>query len=418
MKKRLVILLIAVMAFMMAAPAAVFATDPPAPGTTGGTLSVEYVYVDGQNPNIPNEITRFGFRYYLVSQAPPVLSATLPNVREYTYRIEGALLPEQRADIEGLGNVTFNPVYVIFETEANRERVIKNMPTNDVDNIEKFWSFNDIKQGNLDGTNVLVTQELEFTGVTFDITAQEDIPGPGDLLLPTGYTATVVYRGVESYSVLGYYLVNMEIVIEEELDVDSYTIVAEYQTDEMPPPIDITDTLVPQGPGAGGDGGGGLTEEEAGLLTEQGNNPFQNIIDGLVPQGNFSVTNAWSFISMVLSVASVAIAAIYVLSMIGRKKREKTLAELDTYGEEKTMTMKRSTLLKLLTIIVGVMTPVMWLYLDDLTLGMVWINAFTPIVGILCGLTVALVVVTKVRAKKAVEDDDEGGVAEPELTVA
>jgi len=49
----------------------------------------------------------------------------------------------------------------------------------------------------------------------------------------------------------------------------------------------------------------------------------------------------------------------------------------------------------------------MWMYLDDLSLGVTWINAYTPIVGALCGIAVALFVITGRQRNKALKTMDE-----------
>jgi len=407
MKKRLRILLILVMALMMAAPAAAYAAAPPANAGGVGTLTVEYSFMEGEDPGVANEITRFGMTYYLVSQTDPVLQSTLPNVREYSYRIEGALLPEQLADIQGLGQVTFTPSWLMFEREIDREVKLTGLPSNDVDSIPKTRVFDDVNQGREDGSDFLGEQELKLTGITFeDITKSVNIPGPGTLSLPAEYTAIAVYRGVETYSVLAYYTVDMVIVTEEDLSEDAYVIVAEYQTDAMPPPVDIAETPLPPTEQIPTD----LTDEDQILISQQTGNPFVDIANGNVPLGGLNESAAWSFLSLILSVAAICFAGMNVLTFITKRKQVKAVEALGAFYEERlALLKKRGNLLALMTVFMGVMTLIMWLYLDNFHYGMVWINAYTPIAGILFGFTFALNWLKDLNAKKII-DEDEGAV--------
>jgi len=330
MKKRLIALIIAVIALMSAAPAAAYATAPPPTGTIGGTLSIEYRFLEGQTPNIPEEITRFGFRYYLVSQSDPVLESTLPATRTYNYRIEGALTQEQLDDIAGLGQVTLTPSWLIVQREVDGEAFFEGLPTNDVDEIPQEWSF-PVTQGNSDGKDTIVDKMLDLTGVTFEITDQEE-GLPGMPSLPTEYSAIAVYRGVESYSVPAYYVADMLVRSEKESDVDVYVIVAEYRTNDMPPQAAIVERQTPQAPQAGqaeqaeqaGQGAqapGGAPAEDQVHPDASTEDLVREIPDKIVPQNSFDSTRGWSPLSTALCVAAVAIAALLAFVMIAKRKR-------------------------------------------------------------------------------------------------
>jgi len=394
MKKRLSVLLIIVFAIMMLAPAAAFANDAPPPGATGGTLTVEYRFTEGETPDVPATITRFGFTYHIVSQSDPVLESTLPNVRTYQYRIEGALTDDQLKDIEGLGDVTLTPVKVIREVELDIPDVVQ-MLTNDVDDIENPKQFM-VRKGNVDGPDTTELRWFELTGVTFDIISYEDG-------LPYLYEATAIYRGIETESVHGYWMADMLVEAKVDEGLDVYVIIAEYETDEMPPPVDlfVGIDMTPTGEE-------GLDQEELILVSEQTGNPFVDIINGNVPLGNVGFTGAWSALSMFLSLTAVVIAAIYGIGFLVRRKRAKMLEDLGDYDDDRaTLIKKRGNLLRLIAIIVGVMTLVIWLYMDDLSLALVWINAFTPMVGVLFAITVVMCVITNGRSKKLLSDQEE-----------
>jgi len=409
MKKRLSMLLVIVIALMMAAPAAAFATAPPPAGTTGGTLAVEYRFEDGEEPEIPTEITRFGFRYFLVGQAEPVLESTLPNTRTYTYRIDGMLTPEQVNNIQGLGNVTLTPVYLISEREIDREVLLTGLPSNDIESIPMTRVFDDVNVGSTTGRDTIGSAELELTGVTFtEITSAESVPGPGTLSLPMEYSAIVVYRGAETFSIHGYYFADMTYVSEEGEDVDVFVVVAEYVTEDMPPPIDIE----PGVPPGGEETATTLTESDVGLIEQQSGNPIVDIVNGLVPAGNFSETTAWSFLSLLLCVTAVYFAVINFIGFIAKRRQVSAYENIGVHDEEKlSMLKKRGNLLRLMTIFLGAMTVIMWLYLDNFSFGMVWINAFTPIIGILCAFTLVLRALTNYSIKKAMLDTESDSLA-------
>jgi len=403
MKKRFSTILIIIIALMMALPAAAYATTPPPAGAAGGTLSIEYRYMQGETPNIPSEITRFGYRYYLVSQSAPVSLGELPMERSYSYRIEGALSPDQIADVEGLGIVTFTPVHVIFEREVNKWLDVPGLPTNDVEDIVTAYGDHPftVTQGMDDGKDIEVESTLELTGITFEEVDWEEPAVEGRPGLPGDYTATLAYRGVESYSLLGYYLVDLFIEVTEEDLINTYVIVAEYATDEMPLPLTIDDDMTPLA-------AGGLTPEEAAAIALQTQNIFTDIGNGNVPLGNFGITGTWSLLSMIMAIVGLTLAVIRAFGLLAWYRRTHPLDDsgTDEDGRAQLLT-KRVSILQVLTVIVGAMATVMWMYLDDLSLGVTWINAFTPIVGALCGIAVALFVITGRQRNKALKAADE-----------
>jgi len=340
--------------------------------------------------------------------------------RAYNYRIEGALTPEQLADIEGLGEVTFTPVYLVFEREVNKWDVIKGLKSNDVDDVMPNRQTKEflVNQGMEDGNDIEVMKELEFTGMTFEETAYEDGLKPGDpalggkLALPTEYAATLAYRGVETYSLLAYYLVDLFIsdTVQQVggTEPETVVVVAEYTTDDMPPPITIPEETTPLAPG-------GLTTEEQAAIDDQTGNVIEDITEGNVPLGNVGVTGTWSLLSMIFAIAGLAIVIVHAIGMFAKLRREAARDEFGTESERALVIERRASLLRVLTIIVGAMTTVLWLYLDDLTLGATWVNTFTPLVGILLGGTVALAVVTKRQGRKSWNEEE---VEEERSTVA
>jgi len=387
MKKRLRVIIIIAITLMLAAPMAAYGEQAPPPGTTGGTLSVEYRFAEGQTPDIPQTIERFGFTYYLVSQSEPVLESTLPQVRTYEYRIEGALSPEQMADIEGLGEVVFDAVDVPVEREVNIE-VKYQMDTNDVDDIPKTRTFTVTSAFSDTGFE---NKSLDLTGIKF---AGPTVDSRG---LPAAYEATAVYRGIETHEILGYYLANITYTTEEDDETNVYIIVAEYRTDEMPPPIDIAEESAPLEQG---------DEEPALAAIVSGDGPLSTLLNGDVPLGSISVTGAWSVLSLLFSMMAAAIAIVFALGFAARRKRVRMLEEIGHHEDEHVdLLRRRGNILRSLTITAGVATPLIWVIMENHNNEMVWINALTPIVAIPFALTVVFCAVTNVSNKKLQGDD-------------
>jgi len=379
-------------------------------GGSYGTMQVEYRYAAGQTPDIPNEITQFGRTYYLVSVSDPVLESTLPVIRTYTYRIEGALTEEQLEEVKSIGNIELTPVKLIFEREVDVEVIFPNKDrpeevlTNDVDDVPKKWPCY-VTSGHTDsGYDTVI---FDRAGVSYELAS----PAYDKYGLPRGYVATVIYRGIESYQDVGYYYANATFFTSEtESEEDIYVVVAEYRSEEIPPQVNEFSTIDSDPEPLGG----AETEDLLGMIDLQGSNPFQNLIDGLVPLGGFGIAGVWSFLSMIFSIAAIAVSVIIGIGMALRKVRVKRLEALDVYDKDHLKLVKqRGVLLRILTIIFGVITLLVWLYFDNFNLGMVWINSYTVWVGILLAVTLVLCGITNARDKRIIGDgEDEGGLYE------
>jgi Ca2+/Na+ antiporter len=62
-----------------------------------------------------------------------------------------------------------------------------------------------------------------------------------------------------------------------------------------------------------------------------------------------------------------------------------------------------------LTIIFGILTPIVFLILDDMRLPMVWINKWTPYVGLVFLIHIALFLFYKFRNKEKDPNESEQG---------
>ena len=60
----------------------------------------------------------------------------------------------------------------------------------------------------------------------------------------------------------------------------------------------------------------------------------------------------------------------------------------------------RGLALRALAIVIGAITLVSWLFIDDLSLKAVWVNQYTPAIAALFSLAMALFLFTSLRDKK------------------
>jgi hypothetical protein len=400
-------------AFLLALPGAVFAA--PDAAAVGDNITVEYRYAEGEAPDIPASISQFGQTYNLVGTSDAVLESTLPTLRTYTYRVSGALTLAQLAEIQGAGDIAFTPVYLDNKEEADRylERTV---PTNDVEELPApaVVNANEFAGTFPDGSSFSASA---IAGVEF-----EELPLDA-FKIPTGFKANILYRGILTTPVIGYYLASANFSTSEvEDETNQYIVVAEYAPEALPPLGDEEEALVeeeevlpePAEPEAALPTTG-LSDADVALVDSQGNNPLANIANGLTPLGGTSVQGVWSFLSLILSVVAIVIAIAYALGALARRSRVKTYENIGVYDNEAlALAKKRGNLLRILTILFGVLTLVTWLILDDFTVGMVWINANTVIVAVFFIVTVVLCALTRARHAKA----DRYATEEPDTDIA
>ncbi len=190
------------------------------------------------------------------------------------------------------------------------------------------------------------------------------------------------------------------------------------------PPVQPTTT--PGGGGGGTDTGGetpqppsGMSPEDVTMAESQSGNLIQDIADGKVPLGNMQANGVWSLLNLIVSIAALAI-AIVVFVTIFLKKRKKDENEMDTqrqrranaYAEEEEQSSKkRSLVLKILTIVSGLLVGILFLILEDITLPVVFVDNWTPlIVGVFIAHLVILIVQVAVkRNKNKDEAQPQGG---------
>jgi predicted outer membrane repeat protein len=147
----------------------------------------------------------------------------------------------------------------------------------------------------------------------------------------------------------------------------------------------------------------GFSDDEIQRMEAQTGNIFVDIAAGNVPLGNIIVTVPWSLLSLILSLVAVIISVLLMVGIFLRRKNGKDGDEEQnaTYredgkeeGEEK---RSGGGIMRVLTVIAGILTPIVWLILDDLTQPIVWINKWTIVVALVFVLHLIFLFVYKAR---------------------
>jgi hypothetical protein len=378
------VLLLCVMLLLFAAPMVVTAapTDAEADAAEEAVnVTVEYRYAQGGTADIPETITRFGREYKLLSQSAPVAESTLPRTRTYTYKVYGNITEKDLASVQGAGDVKVTPVDVVNEREVDKTTVVE-VENNDVDELPETQDFK-VSSGTSKSGEQTVT--LKRAGVSY-----ETLPLPPNGL-PSGYKATIVWRGVESYSELGYYSIDTTFTTTESVPgVPNYVIAAVYEpvVDETPAeepapepvveePTEITDTTTtvetpptevtpePNVPESE------FSPEDQELIDGQSGNPLIDVPNGLVPAGSGKVTGAWSVVSFLLSIVAVILAVVFLTKAFFQRGYDKAIATQSSPARGR---KNNTRLLLIVTTLFGFLVPVVWLTLDDLSLPIVWFN--------------------------------------------
>jgi uncharacterized repeat protein (TIGR02543 family) len=161
-----------------------------------------------------------------------------------------------------------------------------------------------------------------------------------------------------------------------------------------------------------------FTAKDIAKFEGQTGNLFTDLIRNKIPLGNIFGKGAWSLLSLLLSLIAVVISVLLILWVVIRRRGRDDEHDRDTYSEERyaderyaeesgeTVKKKNASILRALTVIVGVLTPIVWLILDDLNQPMVWINKWTLYVGIVFIVHIVLLLVYKSRNNRKVRDSE------------
>jgi uncharacterized repeat protein (TIGR02543 family) len=119
----------------------------------------------------------------------------------------------------------------------------------------------------------------------------------------------------------------------------------------------------------------GFTIADEAKIEAQTGNIFADIANGNVPLGNLLAKGAWSLLSMIFAVLALVMA---ITMIVGRKNEQNRI-------------------LRILAICFGLLTPIIWVILEDFSQPVAWINQHTIIIAIIFAITVAQFLFYRVR---------------------
>ncbi|MDR0854295.1 MAG: leucine-rich repeat protein [Clostridiales Family XIII bacterium] len=177
------------------------------------------------------------------------------------------------------------------------------------------------------------------------------------------------------------------------------------------PPTDTnvseeSEPVVPEGPNFSE-----FSPEDQQRLEAQTGNILIDFANGNIPLGWFGAKGAWSLLSGIMSIVAAVISIFLVIGVFAKRRRSHEAHKI-AYGYEEIKKRRgRGKLLKALTCLAGVATPIVWLILDDLSQPMVWVNKWTLFVGIVFIVHLFLLVVYKLRSTRNDSEYEEEYVA-------
>jgi hypothetical protein len=295
-------------------------------------VTVEHRYLKGESVDIPKTLTRYGNDYVLKTKSAPVLESTLPAARTYTYKVDDQISPEDYSNLAASGaNIT--PVNVTLVREA--EKALKDIvvPTNDIERLKNDGSLTS-----------QVGADFVLVNATFSDTHKNERG------VPDGYTATLTYRGSESYEKLAYYEVKETFSTSDTTGGEQYIVKAVYglvtppdESDEDAASANANTVSAPAAPtggtgGNGGNGGNGADaantggaagdDADAGGTTDipDSDTPLDNgggtaqIPDPTVPTDSGTAGMNTATLMMIIAAAVIIIAGIILLVVFSRKR--------------------------------------------------------------------------------------------------
>jgi hypothetical protein len=126
----------------------------------------------------------------------------------------------------------------------------------------------------------------------------------------------------------------------------------------------------------------------------------------MIPFGNFGVTSAWSLLSLIMSLIAIIISTMLIICRLVRRRIND---DENDDGHEKER--RNAFIARTLTVFFGILTPIVFLILDDMRLPMVWINKWTPYVALAFIIHIILLIIYKHRNNR--EEDSNETVQDP-----
>ncbi|MDR0888912.1 MAG: InlB B-repeat-containing protein, partial [Coriobacteriales bacterium] len=159
-----------------------------------------------------------------------------------------------------------------------------------------------------------------------------------------------------------------------------------------PAPAVVTPTTVVPGTGTLTTPGTATTQNiPANVAPLETGNIVSDIANGDVPLANTTSEPAWSLLSALFSIIALLLAIILLLlPLFTRRKRDNESGR--EYMSRRAAGLK-ALVWRVLSVIAGAATPIVWLIVDNVTSPYVFINGWTPLIGIIFVIEIALLIV-------------------------
>lgn len=163
---------------------------------------------------------------------------------------------------------------------------------------------------------------------------------------------------------------------------------------ETPPPAPSTPTAAQQVTG--------VTKEDRQRLEAQTGNPIVDIANGNVPLGGLQTKGAWSLLSLMFSIMALLSTAVLLINQMLKAARGE---EEDDYAQQDEKGRKRSILLAIGAAVAGVLTPILFIILDNMKNPMVFINRWTLLVGCMMLVHFIVLVLRRLLARNEAPEE-------------
>jgi hypothetical protein len=130
--------------------------------------------------------------------------------------------------------------------------------------------------------------------------------------------------------------------------------------------------------------------------SQAANEPTTRIIDPRVPEAAY--TNTWALVNLLLAIATLLITVLLFVAYFTRRKED------EDNDDEKSK--KKSLIKRVLSIIVGIASAVVFLFTEDMSLRMDYTDEYTIVMIIILAVQVIIAVLSFVKN----DDDDEDAV--------
>lgn len=146
---------------------------------------------------------------------------------------------------------------------------------------------------------------------------------------------------------------------------------------------------------------------------------LEQLVAGEVPLGHLSVNNAWSLLNLICSVVAIIVSIVLFITVLANRYRkddnydeeefDNAYATDEDARQEDTMSRRRNWL-KILSMVAGILLPILFLILENMRLPMVFINRWSPMFVVIFVIHIALMLIQliwKKRKKQEPEEDEE-----------